>query len=150
MYDPSAQIIPTERDKTSNDSSAPQPRRNVHAQKTAVTPSTQTHPHRKPSADSPLSLRRGLDQGDEPEESSCSYARLEIGDGEISYYTNCVFNGPAEESKYDMIYMANADSMAEEKEYFDSYHRENPQEYISYNCEIKDGVLYVSYVCNVT
>ena len=61
-----------------------------------------------------------------------------------------MFNGPAEESKYDMIYMADADSMAEEKEYFDSYHRENPQEYISYNCEIKDGVLYVSYVCNVT
>lgn len=89
-------------------------------------------------------------EGEHPEEYSYSYARLEIGVGEITYYTNYAFNGPEEESKYDLIYMADADSMAEEKEEYDSYYRENPQEYISYSSEIKNGVLYISYVSNVT
>ena len=89
-------------------------------------------------------------EGEHPEEYSYSYARLEMGIGEIYYYTNYAFNGPEEESKQNVIYMADAESVAEEKEEYDSYYRENPQEYISYNSEIKDGVLYITFVCNVT
>lgn len=87
-------------------------------------------------------------EGEHPEEYSYSYATLEIGvGGEIYYYTNYVLNSGAEqEVKYDLIYMADAESVAEEKERYDSYYRENPQEYISYNSEIKDGILYITSV----
>lgn len=87
-------------------------------------------------------------EGEHPEEYSYSYATLETGvGGEIYYYTNYVLNSGAEqEVKYDLIYMADAESVAEEKEEYDSYYRENPQEYISYNSEIKDGILYITSV----
>ena len=89
MYDPSAQIIPTERDKTSNDSSAP------HRAGTSTPKRELSHrPHKHIRAENRARTR---------------------------------------------LFPLGEVLTAGKKRYI-----------ISYNCEIKDRVLYVSYVCNVT